>query len=200
MLPLAEVVLVPLAPAEDVRRQALAAYLDRHQPVLDAQGRPADEAALAVGVVVVGQEVVENLRLRRRSSMPIEDPVREVAVDVGEHLGHEVLADLTRVVAQAVRVPGISGEQQQAHVVERVALHSITVEASCTCGVPLASTYSTPRACPSPSVRTLMTRQWVLRSRLPVASASGTDVMPACQRSLLMGPKPRLRALYFVSG
>ena len=53
--------------------------------------------------------------------MPIEDPVREVAVDVGEHLGHEVLADLTRVVAQAVRVPGISGEQQQAHVLERVA-------------------------------------------------------------------------------
>jgi hypothetical protein len=64
----------------------------------------------------------------------------------------------------------------------------------------VACPYSTPRARPSPSVRTFTTRQCVFRSRLPVASASGTEVMPACQRSLLMGPKPRLRALYFVSG
>src|SRR5918999_2611613 len=74
----------------------------------------------------------------------------------------------------------------------------MTEEASCTCSVSLASTYSTPRT--RPSVRTLTTRQCVFRSRLPVARASGTEVMPACQRSLLMGPKPRLSALYFVSG
>ena len=43
----------------------------------------------------------------------------------------------------------------------------MTVSASCVCGRPNASTYSTPRARPSPSVRTRVTRQCVRRSKLP---------------------------------
>ena len=74
------------------------------------------------------------------------------------------------------------------------------MSASCVCGRPSASTYSTPRARPSASVRTRVTRQCVRRSKLPVASASRTLVRPGCHLSPVQEPKPLFHAVYVISG
>src|SRR5580704_5227621 len=44
----------------------------------------------------------------------------DVAVDVGKHLGHEVFAQLTGVVAQSIRVLRIAGEKKQTEVLKSV--------------------------------------------------------------------------------
>src|SRR3712207_7870315 len=76
----------------------------------------------------------------------------------------------------------------------------MTVRASCTCPLPLASTYSTPLVCPSSSVRRRTALQWVRRSKLPVARASGTEVRAGYHRSSLKGPKPAIQEEYGVAG
>ena len=50
----------------------------------------------------------------------LKTDVREVAVDVREHLAHEVLAELPGRVAQTVRMPVVAGEEEQPHVLEGV--------------------------------------------------------------------------------
>jgi hypothetical protein len=62
-------------------------------------------------VEVGGNKVVQAPHLRRRTGVLVEDHIREVAVDISPHLGHEVLADLARVVAQATWMPLVPREQ-----------------------------------------------------------------------------------------
>ena len=40
--------------------------------------------------------------------MSIEYGIRKIAIDVGEHFGHEVLSDLALIVAQTIGVFGIA--------------------------------------------------------------------------------------------
>src|SRR3712207_8289983 len=61
------------------------------------------------------RSVVEDRRLGRRPRVPIEGDVRKEPIDVGELLGHEVLADLAGVIPEPVRVLGVAGEEQQPH-------------------------------------------------------------------------------------
>ena len=65
---------------------------------------------------------------------------------------------------------------------------------------PSGSRYSTPSARPSRSVSTRSTRQWVRRSRRPLARAWGTDVSPGFHRSSWKEPKPALHGRYRVAG
>ena len=74
------------------------------------------------------------------------------------------------------------------------------MRARCTRSSPAGSRYSTPSAWPSTSTSTRTTLQCVRRSRLPEASASGTDVKRGFQRSLANGPKPPLHGWYAVAG
>src|SRR3712207_2881976 len=104
VLPASEVILVPLSPARNIRRQTLAADLYRQLLVFDVGGGPADEP-VSRRVEVRGYKVVQAPHLRRRPCVLVEDHVREGAVDVGPHLSHKVLADLARVVPQATPVP-----------------------------------------------------------------------------------------------
>src|SRR5215203_4254303 len=110
VLPAFKVILVSLAPGRDVGRWALAAYLYRQLLVLDVGGGPAD-VPVSSRVEVGSNKVVQAPHLRRRAGVLVEDHIREVTVDVGPHLGHEVIADLTRVVAQATWMPLIPREQ-----------------------------------------------------------------------------------------
>src|SRR5215217_2883094 len=110
VLPASKVILILLAPGQDIGWQTLAAYLYRQLLVFDVGGGPADEP-VSRRVEVGGNEVIQAPHLRRRASVLVEDDIREVAVDIGPHLGHEVLANLTRVVAQASWMPLVTREQ-----------------------------------------------------------------------------------------
>src|SRR5215211_7824870 len=120
VLPAFKVLLVSLAPGRDVGRWALAAYLYRQLLILDVGGGPADEP-VSRRVEVGGYKVIQAPHLRRRASVLIEDHIWEEAVDISPHLGHEVLADLARVVAQATWMLLVPREQQEPYVLEGVA-------------------------------------------------------------------------------
>ena len=77
------------------------------------------------------QKIVEDNGLRRGAGMPVEDRVREVTVDVREHLAHEVLAKLPGRVPQPVRMPVVAGEEEQPHVLEGVCRQNDRVRELC---------------------------------------------------------------------
>src|SRR5215217_1313365 len=120
VLPASKVILVLLTPGRNVGWQTLAAYLYRQLLVFDVGGSPPNEP-MSRRVEVGGNKIVQAPHLRRRAGVLVEDYVREEAVDVGPHLGHEVLADLPRVVAQTVGMPPVTREQEEPHVLEGVA-------------------------------------------------------------------------------
>ncbi len=120
MLPAPDVVLETLPPRPHVRRQGLARHPERQSLVLDVRGGPADEA-VGGRVEALRHVVVQAPHLRCGARVAVEIGLREVPVDVGPHLGDEVLADLPQVVAQALGVPLVPREQEHAHVLERIA-------------------------------------------------------------------------------
>src|SRR3954468_7403774 len=93
VLPTAQVLLVSLTPPRDIWRQGFAADLDRQELVLCTECRTTQETMRSTIERRV-EKIVDHNGLRRGSGMTIEDRFREVAVDMREHLTHEVLAKL----------------------------------------------------------------------------------------------------------
>src|SRR3712207_6011480 len=115
VLPAYEAILVPLSPARNVGRQTLAAYLYRQLLVFDVGGGPADEP-VSRRVEVRGYKVIQAPHLRRRTGVLVEGHVREEPVDVGPHLGHEVLAELVAAIAESSSMFVVGREEHQADV------------------------------------------------------------------------------------
>ena len=97
------------APRGDLDRQALVLHVRR-------RARPRSRARR---VEARGDEVVQARHLRGRPGVGVEHDAGQVAVDVAPLLGHEVVAQLAGVVTQPW--DGAAGQQQQPHVLERVA-------------------------------------------------------------------------------
>src|SRR6516165_9813700 len=119
VLPLAQVILIRFAPSLHIRWERLAADLDWQELLFGAERGPPDKTVLD-RIKIGGEKVVEHQTLCGRSGVTVEDHSWDIAVDMRKHFRHEMLAQLTAVVAQSVRVVRITRKEKQTNVLKRV--------------------------------------------------------------------------------
>src|SRR5437868_2359101 len=88
MLPLPQMIFVWFAPTTHGRRQRFATDLNRQELLFCAQRRATNESVPS-RIEIGRQIVVEDHSLRSWAGMPIEVYIREKAVDMSKHFGHE---------------------------------------------------------------------------------------------------------------
>src|SRR5438132_1840115 len=119
MLPLPQMIFVWFAPTTHGRRQRFATDLNRQELLFCAQRRATNESVPS-RIEIGRQIVVEDHSLRSWAGMPIEVYIREKAVDMSKHFGHEIATELLAIISKTVRMQIVSRQKQKQQILKGI--------------------------------------------------------------------------------